>query len=260
LNQLNNISPHSIENLDFIEQYLYLEEIDSTNSYAKELKNFPKSGLFVIRAVKQSGGRGRREKTFFSEHSGGLWVSIIAPVTDISEHFIYNRALSLAICETLKSIDPSHNDKISIKWPNDIYWKDRKIAGILLENMPATQNAIIAGFGLNINILVEDFPVELRQSATSILIETGQTQSLDRLLERILESYWNFSHDNRQSSVHERYTKNLYKKGCPAVVDSRQGTFLTVEVDGQLRLKTSNGDVLCSSGTLRFLETYEVNR
>ena len=239
-----------IENLQFIEEFFSLEEIDSTNSFAKNLKKIPETGLFVIRAQKQSRGRGRRDKTFFSNHTGGLWISIVAPVISISEHFVHNRAVSLAICETLKNINPLYDKKISIKWPNDIYWGNCKIAGVLLENTPGIQTAIIAGFGLNVNIPTGDFPEELRQSATSVLIETGQKQPPDALLERILTAYWNFSRASDQQSVHERYTQNLYKKGSRAAVGSLNGTFLTVEPDGRLRMRTEQGDVLCSSGTL----------
>jgi len=242
-----------IKKLDFVENYLCFEEIESTNSFAKELKTFPSSGLIVIRALKQSGGRGRREKTFFSNHGGGLWISMVTPVKSISEHFIYNRALSLAVCETLKNINPQINEKIKIKWPNDIYFGDRKIAGMLLENISHNPNVIIAGLGLNVNIMPEDFPAQLRKSATSILIETGQILPVDTLLERILTAYWQFSKNGDMKNLHEQYVENLYKKGYDALVDSQQGKFLTVEEDGQLRMQTTRGDLLRSGGTLTFL-------
>ncbi|MDR2727513.1 MAG: biotin--[acetyl-CoA-carboxylase] ligase [Chitinispirillales bacterium] len=245
-----------IKNLDFIEEYFCFEKTDSTNSFAKELKNFPVSGITVIRALKQSGGRGRLNKTFFSDHSGGLWVSVVTPVKSVSDHFIYNRALSLAVCETLKNIDSRSSEKIKIKWPNDIYWGERKTAGILLENISANPNVIIAGLGLNVNIAREDFPAELRRSATSVLIETGQIISQDFLLESILKAYRQFSNkESDMKSVHERYVENLYKKGRAAVIDSLSGTFLTVEPDGQLRMQTAHGDKLYSCGTLRFSES-----
>jgi len=250
-------SEHSaVKNLDFVEKYFRFEEIESTNSFAKELKSFPASGLIVIRALKQSGGRGRREKSYFSDNSGGMWVSIVTPVKNISDHFIHNRALSLAVCETLKSIDRQISEKIKIKWPNDIYCGDRKIAGILLENIPANSNMIIAGLGLNVNMTSIDFPEELRQSATSMLIETGQILPVDLLLESILTAYRRFSQDSDIASIHEQYAENLYKKGSRAIIDHYdEGTFLTVEEDGQLKMQTERGYQLYSSGTLRFLES-----
>jgi len=244
-----------IKNLHFVENYFCFEEIGSTNNFAKELKSFPSSGLIIIRALKQSGGRGRRDKSFFSNDSGGLWISIVTPVESISDHFIHNRALSLAVCETLKSINPQINEKIKIKWPNDIYWGDRKIAGILLENIHNNPNVIIAGLGLNVNITPDSFPAKLRQSATSVLIETGEILSQDPLFERILIAYRRFSQESDQYSVHEQYVENLYKKGRRALIDHYEGTFLTVEQDGRLKMQTARGGRVFSSGTLRFLES-----
>jgi BirA family biotin operon repressor/biotin-[acetyl-CoA-carboxylase] ligase len=228
-----------------------LDSVDSTNSYAKSLGGFPENELTVIRAIRQNRGRGRGDAAFFSDHAGGLWVSLVAPIADVSAHFEHNRAISLAIRAALIECALSGNARVSIKWPNDLYWGERKIAGVLLENIPQNPNALIIGFGVNVNIAQDDFPGDLRGVVTSVLMETGEEYVLDALLERILQEY-NFIIKHGPKGAHAVYAGNLYKKGYPAAVGRHSGTFVTVEIDGRLRLDTANGPVLLSSGSLRF--------
>ena len=237
-----------MEPLHFVKQYIYLDNADSTNTHAKFLTDISDGGLTVIRAAKQRGGRGRSGKAYFSDHSGGLWVSIIAPIADISEHFSHNRAISLAILASLKDI--YNTAPVSIKWPNDIYWKDKKITGILLENTLSNPNVIIIGFGINVNIAADDFPEDLRPFATSALIETGREFSLDGMLSYILKSYQQYINSSKEA-VHKLYLDNLYKKGHPATVDGYAGIFTAVEPDGRLRLQTAGGDMFFLTGALK---------
>jgi len=230
---------------------IVLDKIDSTNSYAKSLKDFD-GKLTVIRAYRQTAGRGRSGNAFFSDSPGGLWVSIIAPITDISTHFTHNRAISIAIFEAL--INPHREDPpITIKWPNDIYWGDRKVAGILLENIPGRTDALIIGFGVNVNMAVDTFPEHLRDKATSVWIETGRDRSTDDMLDDIVGRYRYYADDD-PAAAHRTYCNSLYKKGCRAAVGQHTGTFVTVEIDGRLRLDTNHGTELLASGTLRFLD------
>jgi BirA family transcriptional regulator, biotin operon repressor / biotin---[acetyl-CoA-carboxylase] ligase len=232
-------------------KHILLSEIDSTNSYAKSLDNIPNDEIIVIRAIKQRGGRGRNDKPFFSNHAGGLWVSLIVPIADISAHFEHNRAISLAIRTALLECRTSGDAPVSIKWPNDIFWGERKIAGILLENAPKKPNALIIGFGINVNIAQDDFPISLHKTTTSVLMEIGEEYVLDALLDRVLREY-NFIIKHGPKGAHTVYTGNLYKKGYQATVGPHCGTFVTVEIDGRLRLDTAQGSMLLSSGTLRF--------
>ncbi|MDR0330673.1 MAG: biotin--[acetyl-CoA-carboxylase] ligase [Chitinispirillales bacterium] len=252
-------------------RYVYLDEIDSTNSYAKSLccypqdeqpgagstraraNNFSRGELTVIRAKRQRGGRGRDGNAFFSDHAGGLWATIITRIADISTHFEHNRAISLSIRKALCECMPAPSAPISIKWPNDIYWGDKKIAGILLENATQNPNALIIGFGININIAADDFPAELRGKATSVLMETGDEHMPGAVLEGILREY-SFILKHGSQGAHTVYAGSLYKKGCLAAVGQHRGIFSTVELDGRLRLETNQGSMLLSSGTLRFLE------
>ncbi|GBU20907.1 biotin--[acetyl-CoA-carboxylase] synthetase [Fibrobacteres bacterium R8-0-B4] len=232
-------------------KHILLDEIDSTNNYAKSVSGIPDDEITVIRAIRQSCGRGRNDAPFFSDHAGGLWVSLIAPIADISAHFEHNRAISLAIRTALLECMPSGDAPVSIKWPNDIYCGERKIAGVLLENTPQKPNTLIIGFGINVNIPQDDFPSSLHKTTTSVLMEIGEEYVLDALLDRVLREY-EFIIKHGPKGAHAVYAGNLYKKGCPAAVGPHSGTFVTVEIDGRLRLDTAQGSMLLSSGSLRF--------
>jgi len=260
-----------------VNRYIFLAEIDSTNTYAKSLwagrgqaeappasgtdsgsgpvefvpaNDFLGDALTVIRAGRQTDGRGRDGNTFFSDIEGGLWVSLITPIADIAVHFEHNRAISLAILETLKN--HGGEAKISIKWPNDIYWGDKKIAGILLENVPDNDGVLIVGFGVNLNTDIGHFPKNLRPLVTSVLAETDSALYLDSTLDSILSIYRRLICCD-QAAVHQLYSDNLYKLGHRAVVGGQTGRFTGVEADGRLRLETEHGNEFCLSGPLRFL-------
>ena len=144
------MKPDCLNGLPFVRKFIHLENIDSTNLFGRSLEDIPESGITVIQADNQSSGRGRLGNSFFSSHSGGLWVSIITPISDLSRHFQFNRAISLAIHDSILKLFP--DSPLGIKWPNDIYWAERKICGILLENHLFHPEFLVIGFGINVNI------------------------------------------------------------------------------------------------------------
>jgi BirA family biotin operon repressor/biotin-[acetyl-CoA-carboxylase] ligase len=216
------------------------------------MQNQPvKGGLIVIQADRQTIGHGRRGTPFYSDHPGGLWVSIISPIPDVSLHFNHNRALSLAIADALGAIDKDAS--IAIKWPNDIYWRNKKICGILLENHPTFPNLLITGFGLNVNMPLSDFPSELHSIVTSVLNETNQSRSLSTLLHSIIGNYYN-NINSDQKCNHSRYLQYIYKKNCLIEIDGKQGIFDSVEEDGRLRLICEDTTIFITTGSIRFLD------
>ena len=132
---------------------IYLPSCHSTNSIASELviKGDAISGQIVITDF-QSSGRGQRGNEWESEEGENLLFSIIvnAEFLDPSECFMLNIVTSLALIDTL---DEYVNSNIKVKWPNDIYYDQRKICGMLIENY-IKSNSIkfsVIGIGLNVN-------------------------------------------------------------------------------------------------------------
>ncbi len=238
------------DKLHFVEQFYSFDCIDSTNDHAKTIHPIPLKGMYVVQATVQNQGRGRHGRSFFSNVFGGLWISIITPVEDITNHFTYNRALSVAICSTLLELYPDSD--IKIKWPNDIYWNGKKVAGILLESLPASEKHLILGFGLNVNIPISNFPSELAHLITSVQNETSRETPLVPLLEAILIQFYNFCKNDHLTEY--LYTSLLYKTGSLVRINNINGTFNGVRKDGQIELSTDKGIVYFNSGTLEYLQ------
>ncbi len=239
-----------IKALPFVSKFISFQSIDSTNSYARNLKDLPSEGITVVQAQCQSSGRGRMGNGFFSDHPGGLWVSIISPISDLGKHFSFNRAISLAIADTV--IENCTGAPITIKWPNDIYWADKKICGILLENHLTEPGFLVIGFGLNVNLRRDDFPLELYSKATSLLAESGRTFSAEKMLCSILAGFFNnLSAD--QHHLHSKYLSRLYRQGARVQIEGITGTLETVEPDGRLLVQTEEKSVPVGSGTLHFV-------
>lgn len=240
-----------IELLPFVERVFHFDVVDSTNTFAKNLDAFPKQGLFVVCADRQSAGRGQRQNTFFSEAKGGLFASIVCPMPDIASHFNYNRAISLAIYDGVKGLSPGA--PLAIKWPNDIYWGDRKLCGVLLETVPGRTGVIVIGFGMNVNLARKTFPDDIKSIATSLLIETKKRHDVGALLGAIVEWFWKYL-SLPANAAHLLYTNRLYKTGSACIANGRAGVFKGVLQDGRMQLSIAGKDVLLSSGPVRFTD------
>lgn len=136
------------------QKLITLNEVSSTNDYLKvELsKSTPFREGTVIMAVDQTRGRGQQGNTWYSEAGKNLTFSILLkPVfLDPDQQFDLNIAISLSIVQVL---EPLLGHRISIKWPNDIYVDEKKMGGILIENILSgtTWRNSIVGIGINVN-------------------------------------------------------------------------------------------------------------
>ena len=144
---------------------LALEEVDSTNSIAMEAARAGDPGQLWVTALRQTQGRGRRGRSWVSER-GNLYASLLlvdaAPLACLGQlPLVIALGLARALA-TLRGIEP---DALRIKWPNDIWLGERKLAGILIEARPPDWAVI--GIGINVSIPEDDFPAGLRWPATS---------------------------------------------------------------------------------------------
>ncbi|MGN6640053.1 MAG: biotin--[acetyl-CoA-carboxylase] ligase [Mucilaginibacter sp.] len=131
-----------------------IQHVDSTNNFLKDLlsNSKPLPDGTVIMAESQYAGRGQQQNKWHSEPGKNLTVSILLKPSFLSaaQQFDLTRAVSLGI---ISALEPFLGDKLKIKWPNDIYYDNGKLGGILIENLlRGTQitNSVI-GIGLNVN-------------------------------------------------------------------------------------------------------------
>jgi BirA family biotin operon repressor/biotin-[acetyl-CoA-carboxylase] ligase len=168
-------------------QIYHFQRISSTNQVALELarKGYPDGTLVV--AEKQNAGRGRWNREWFSPAESGIWFSLILRPPIITNHVPQMTLVTGAACA--RAIEQQCGVRLGIKWPNDLLYDGNKMGGILLE-MEATSEQVyflVVGVGINVNLQVSDFPLELQQRASSLQIATGQPLKRLPLLRRVLE-------------------------------------------------------------------------
>lgn len=177
---------------EFIGRKLYgLDTIDSTNSEVKRKSSVEAEGTVVF-SEQQTAGRGRLGREWISPKGKGILMSLLLkpdlPPAKIPQLTMIGAA---AIFLALENLDASLQDKVRIKWPNDILLGEKKIGGILTEmqaNGDRVQSVVI-GIGLNVSLQAADFPEELVMKATSLFLATGKVYERERLMAEILNCF-----------------------------------------------------------------------
>lgn len=215
-----------------------LPEVDSTNNY---LRLHRADDCLLVTADRQTAGRGSGHNHWESAAGQNLVLSLLLHPRHVeaARQFVITEAMSLAVCEAMPVAS-------TIKWPNDIYVGDRKLAGMLIENTlrgMAIEDCIV-GLGLNVNQrqFLSDAP-----NPTSLAIATGRTYDREPLLASILHSldaYMELTASDPQR-LHRLYLARLYRKGREALYADAGGPFratLTdVEPTGRLVLTDDAG-------------------
>jgi BirA family transcriptional regulator, biotin operon repressor / biotin---[acetyl-CoA-carboxylase] ligase len=244
---LPDTSLHNSPEIAFIE----LQSADSTNNYARwliETANLPdKQGVIqAVYAHEQTAGKGQRARSWLSEKKANILLSLIANPSSLpSTNMFPLIAFSSLIVNQFFSKYAGEETKI--KWPNDIYWKDRKAAGILIENIITTGEIsaaipkwkwTIIGIGININQTVfaegTGNPVSLKQI-------TGKNFDPVLLAKELVHAFDSNFHqliNGEFENIHSQYLEHLYKKN--ELVKLRKGnrvfqtTIKTVSTQGKL--------------------------
>jgi BirA family biotin operon repressor/biotin-[acetyl-CoA-carboxylase] ligase len=221
---------------------IHINETNSTNNYLQSLCSKQKvEELTVVVADFQTSGRGQRGNSWESDSGKNLLFSIVIfpEFLEARRQFLISQIISLAIKEELDT----YTTDISIKWPNDIYWKEKKICGMLIENdlMGRNISQSIAGIGININ--QETFhsfapnPVSLRQI-------TGKEFDLFEILKNIvlrIQSYYSLLKKGNTESIVCQYEMSLFRKEGMHRFKDANGEFLAriirVEPEGRLILE-----------------------
>lgn len=228
---------------------IYYEQIDSTNRVAKELVAEGKPAGTIVYAGMQSAGKGQYGRAFNSP-LGGLYFSLTLQPNLNMEHLpLVTLATGLACHDVIQSkwgLQPQ------IKWPNDIYLDDKKVAGILCENVisnsAGTQCAtVVIGVGLNVNNTLEDFPIELRSIVTTLYehlkeqLDLGSLRSL--LVDAIVKNIAILHEDTHLILSQWQQYDFLYEKSVAYTVGSLtiQGIGLGISSQGYYRIRDNHG-------------------
>lgn len=199
-----------IPNTLIIGKVLYpLSECESTNLYAKQLvaKNKPLEGTVVL-TDNQTAGRGQFGNSWQSEPGQNIALSVILyPKLAVEKQFYVSKVASIACVKALKSIT---NLDFEIKWPNDIYYKEQKVGGILIENQISGANISNSILGIGINLNQERFENLPHASSIYLLVKyLLSRKKVSEILLQHLDAYYLKLHQNNFSAINEEYFKHL---------------------------------------------------
>lgn len=225
-----------------------LDETDSTNRW---LRDHDGDNDLVVTTDYQTAGKGQGTNSWESERGKNLLFSIRwCPVSfPANQQFLISQAVSLAIADTLSL----YINKVEVKWPNDIYYDDKKLAGILIENKLHGNwvKHCIIGIGLNVNqrLFLSDAPnpVSLCQVLNH---EVNREHLLDQLTTALTDSLRNLS-TGQAAQLKDRYHQHLYRKqGLHRYRETASGkefmaTIRGVADDGQLLLCGGDNQIHC---------------
>lgn len=225
-----------------------LKEATSTNSVLHDwLANEPLPEGSVVVAEDQTAGRGQVGNHWESEPGQNLTFSLVIYPTCLQakEQFLISQIAALSVKQTLEA----YVQPIRVKWPNDVYWQDRKICGMLIENdlLGSTIATSILGIGININQaqFVSDAP-----NPVSLHQITGQFFDKEELLARFLSVFYTHYHSLLQGeweAIQSAYRTALYRNdGYYSYEDATgrfEATIHTIEPSGHLLLQLRDGSI-----------------
>ena len=191
---------------------VFLSEVESTNTYLSEKFSFDKTHNGMLLWVdNQTEGRGQGKNKWTSEKGLNLTFSFIVfpEKLEAFKQFYISKFVCVAMCEFLSK----YHKNVKIKWPNDIYVDDKKIAGILIENSVLGKNVFnsVVGIGLNVNQI--EFTSEI-PNPISLSQITNKTYDLEEILPElcsVLNKYYLFLLESKFEMLDLHYHKYMYK-------------------------------------------------
>jgi len=231
-----------------------LEEVDSTNSYAKLNINTLEDKT-VIHALKQYSGRGRFDRKWVDLGKENLFFSIVLKPSEKYIDILSNvtQYACIVLCEILEKygINPQ------IKWPNDVMIDgERKISGILSESVieGGKLKGLVVGIGVNLNANIKDIENIKDRTATSLNIEIGKAVNMDYFLEEFLSEFFK-NYDNLLNKGFTYIKENYKKRNCflnkdlsvQVLNEIKSGYATDINDRGELVLRTRDNEELTLS-------------
>jgi BirA family biotin operon repressor/biotin-[acetyl-CoA-carboxylase] ligase len=244
-----NLLRRQLAGTPFAKRIVHYFKVDSTNRVAMELGQQGDPHGTVVIAEEQSAGRGRTGRTWHSEKSSGIYMSILLrPALTPVQAAALTLAAGLAVRDAVAEQIGAEPD---LRWPNDLLLNGKKLCGVLTEMYaePDRIRYVVVGIGLNVNH--SKMPAEIASIATSLRIETGKVRSRLELTARLLrqfETYYNQLLNEGPAPVVARFTAvSSYAEGRRIFVTTGRESFVCttagLDATGLLRVKREDGRV-----------------
>ena len=234
----------------------YKPETKSTQTDAKEGIEAGNKGNTLYLSTCQTAGRGRFQRPYYSPSQGGIYMSLhIQPKLPYEKLPSYTLLVAAAVYKAIKNLTMI---EVDIKWVNDIYFKNKKIAGILTEAMTSVETGLVTDviIGLGINFSIEDFPEELKEKAGSLFMPPAPI-TRNELISEIWRCFYQTAPEEllylykehslvlgREVSFIQDQTK---KKGVAKDI-SDKGQLL-IQLDDQTEIWLNSGEISLTSWT-----------
>ena len=228
--------------------YIKVSQTASTNTYLSRLAATLPGGT-VIYTPSQTAGRGQKGNSWESEDGKNLTFSLLLkfPPVKARDQFYLSEAASLAVVEALTA---QAGEGFAVKWPNDVYWQDKKMCGMLIENSLNGSDIATSIIGIGINVNQERF-VSDAPNPVSLINITGHDHDLEALLKQVCSSIEqvvnSLGDDTARQDLHRRYMEVLYRNdGAMHPFEDATGhrfmaTIAGIAPDGTLTLRHEDG-------------------
>lgn len=233
------------------DRFHWFDSIDSTNDRLKAMAAQDAPHGTVLLADHQTGGRGRRGRSFHSPAGTGIYMSVLLrPDCAPTELMHLTCAAAVAMCD---AVEASAGIRPGIKWTNDLVWGKRKLAGILTElglDKAGRVSYAIIGVGLNCCQSDGDFPEEIRDIAASLAAVTGQKVHRAEVAAAMMDAFSRMSGKllTEKEQILQRYSRDCITLGKQISLlrgdDVRHGKALAIDDRGALVVEFSDGYVV----------------
>ncbi len=207
---------------------VHFDILPSTQDYAKEKRAEGRD--LIVTASTQSGGKGTKGRNF-SSASGGVYLSKLSFYEDFlaKDAFLIMARAAVAVCKTLQV----YGLKPLIKWPNDVWINDKKICGILIENVFSGNQIVSSVVGIGVNVY-NVLPDELHPIATTMLEATGQRYEVEEVTSRLIAEL------DKPYGMEEYRSYIGYLGKCATLIlgdECVHGTLISVDDEGGLMVE-----------------------
>ncbi len=235
----------------------HFDVLDSTNKKAKELASQSCENGTLITADAQMAGVGRRGRTWSSEKGAGIYMSmVLRPQIEIAAVSMLTLVAAMAVAKAFEQLGIFSETTPCIKWPNDIVLNKKKICGILTELHLDKNKMDSVIIGVGINVSNQCFPEEIKETASSIFLETGKQIDKNLLVESVWNSfsvyYERFLNTQDFSLLKKEYEMYLLNQGQRVTVldpvGEYEGIAIGITNKGELLVDTVEGKKTVSSG------------
>lgn len=235
-------------------EMIELDEVDSTNNYLRHLETKDDHRMTLVTAEFQTAGRGAGTNHWESARGENLLLSLCIHPTNLPARrmFAISEATALAVADSLNTFLPNgeYADKALVKWPNDIYYADCKVAGMLIENDLQGARVLRSTIGIGININQRRFLSDA-PNPRSLADIVGHDVERQLVLKQFIDRFTHYfeqienGQEDTLDTLHESYKSRLYRFGEEHTYSDKDGTFramLTdVEPSGHLILRDTQG-------------------